>query len=316
MRNKRLGYAIGCAVILAPSLAFAQANSAAEALFNSGRDAMAKGDYERACKQLRESNRLEAAVGTQFNLADCEEKRGKLATAWTLFRGVEQKVPEGDERARVANERAQALEGRLPKVTLRLSAGAPNDTSVRDGDVDLGSASFGVPLPLDPGAHEFVVSAPGRTLRKFSVTLAEGESRDVDLSPGNASSGAPAGATAGAADIGKPTKGSNTTGLGLAIGGVGVVGLGVGAVAGAMVLGKKNTADEQCPNKQCTQEGLDAVDSARTLKTVSNIGWIVGVVGVGVGAYFVLSSDGSAPTTTVGLAPTPTGGQLSVSRVW
>lgn len=315
MRNIGFGCVVGVALAVVPSLASAQTNPAAEALFNSAREAMAKGDYEHACQELRESNRLEPAVGTQFNLADCEEKRGKLATAWTLFRAVQQKVPEGDERSSIAKERAQALEARLPKVTLRLASGAPKDTTVRDGDVELGSASFGISLPMDPGAHEFVVSAPGRSARKIRVELAERESRDVEVNPGEAFSRSPAVPenSAGAAQ----SHGSNTRTLGFVIGGVGVASLGVGAVAGIMVLGKKSTADDNCPNKQCTsQAGLDAVDAGRTLKTVSNIGWIVGVVGVGAGAYFVLTSDGSTPTTSVGAAPIPAGGQLSFSRTW
>lgn len=316
IRKVRFGWLVGVALALVPSMAGAQTNPAAEALFNSGREAMAKGDYEHACQQLRESNRLEPAVGTQFNLADCEEKRGKLATAWTLFRAVEQKVPEGDERASVARERAQALEGRLPKVTLRLAAGAPKETTVRDGDTELEAGSFGIPLPMDPGTHEFVVSAPGRSSQKIEITLADGEHRDVEVKPGEASgSSVPVERRSGAPPLDHP-HGSNTKTLGFAIGGVGVAGVAVGAIAGAMVLGKKSTADENCPNKLCTsQAGLDAVDSARTLKLVSNIGWAVGVLGLGAGAYFVLtSSDGER--TSVGAAALPAGGQLSVTRLW
>lgn len=317
LRNVAIGFCSAIGGTFLSSFAYAQGHAAAEALFESGRDAVARGDYERGCQQLRESNRLEPAVGTQFNLADCEEKRGKLSTAWTLFRAVAEKVPEGDERAVIARERADALNGRLPKVTLRLAADAPTETTVRDGDIELGSASFGVPIPIDPGPHEFIVSAPGRPTRKFHVMFREGETQLLEVRPGGSSEPETRPAVEGPATATPaPSRGSSTRTLGWVLGGVGVAGIGVGAVAGIMVLGKKNTADEACPAKQCTDKsGLEAIDAAKTFQVVSNVGWVVGVLGLGFGTYFVLTG-GEKATTTVGFAPIPEGGRLSVNHRW
>ncbi|MFO0567610.1 MAG: hypothetical protein U0263_18270 [Polyangiaceae bacterium] len=52
--------------------------TAAEALFNAGRDAVKAGDYPTACAKFRESNRLDPAPGTVLNLADCEEHLGHV----------------------------------------------------------------------------------------------------------------------------------------------------------------------------------------------------------------------------------------------
>ena len=71
-----------CALGLAvPRVARAQNPAAAEALFEQARAAMAAGSYELACARFRDSDRLDPAIGTRFNLADCEEKRGRVATA-------------------------------------------------------------------------------------------------------------------------------------------------------------------------------------------------------------------------------------------
>src|SRR5262245_31877335 len=90
LRFLLLGAACVTGPVWAPPAARAQESqlsvSAAEALFEEGRSALAAGDLDLACARFRESNRLDPAVGTVLNLADCEEKRGKLATAWTLFR--------------------------------------------------------------------------------------------------------------------------------------------------------------------------------------------------------------------------------------
>src|SRR5262249_26584812 len=87
-------------LVHAPGVARASGNdpAAAEALFREGRAAAQKGDWETACPKLRESQRLDPAAGTLLNLADCEEHRGKVATAWQLYRQVVESLPETDER--------------------------------------------------------------------------------------------------------------------------------------------------------------------------------------------------------------------------
>ncbi len=70
---------------------------------------MAKGDYAVACEQFRASDKLDPEVGTELNLADCEEKRAHLASAWELYRTVEEKLPEngsGLHRERALERRA------------------------------------------------------------------------------------------------------------------------------------------------------------------------------------------------------------------
>ncbi|HEY1537431.1 MAG TPA: hypothetical protein VGF76_25600, partial [Polyangiaceae bacterium] len=169
--------------ILAASARAAAQEAAADALFDSARTAMARRDFYRACEQFRASDKLDPAAGTELNLADCEEKRGRLASAWELFRMVEEKLNPSDERVTVAHGRAQALQARVPRLTLELAAGAPKSSSVRDGSVELGSATFGISLPVEPGSHELVVSAPGFAARTFQIQLAEGEARSLVVSP-------------------------------------------------------------------------------------------------------------------------------------
>src|SRR5687768_5789067 len=74
---------------LSPSAAWARDPAAAEALYRAGRDAAKKGDWEKACAQFAESQRLDPAPGTLLNLADCEERRGLIASAWTHYTEVE-----------------------------------------------------------------------------------------------------------------------------------------------------------------------------------------------------------------------------------
>ncbi len=310
------------ALLLASGHAHAQ-EAAADALFDSARTAMAKGDFDRACEQFRASDKLDPAPGTELNLADCEEKRGRLASAWELFRTVEEKLNPSDERLPVAHGRAHALEARVPRVTLTLAAGAPQGSTVRDGNVELGAAAFDIALPMDPGAHEVVVSAPGFAPRSFTIQLAAGENRAVIVSPGAPTTQLAAGPSAATTAPASPPREvssshGNTRTLGFVLGGVGVAGLGVGAIAGAMTLSKKSTVDAGChPDKSCSSAALDAAHAGRTLEIVSNVGWIVGAASLAAGAYFLISSGPSSkPSTALAVAPNVGGGQLSLSRSW
>ncbi|MET0794940.1 MAG: hypothetical protein ABW061_25700 [Polyangiaceae bacterium] len=305
-----------CIALLAlPAVARAQ-QAAADALFDSARAAMAKGDFATACDQFRASDKLDPAVGTELNLADCEEQRGHLASAWELYRTVEERLGGTDERLSLAHARALSLVARVPKLTLQLAAGAPKDSTVRDGQVDLGSAVFGIALPLEPGVHEIVVSAPGFEARSFQVHLSEGQAQTLSVSPGN-----PLPATAPVAPAlpeKKQKSGSNTRTLGFALGGVGVASLSVAAVAGVLVLGKQHTVEAECrPDKSCTSAGVAAANSGHTLQVVSNVGWVVGALALGAGSYFVLTSGPSTqPSTRLSLSSNVAGGQLSLSRSW
>jgi hypothetical protein len=309
--------------ILALSGRAAAQEAAADALFDSARTAMARHDFDRACEQFRASDKLDPAAGTELNLADCEEKRGHLASAWELFRMVEEKLNPSDERVTVAHGRAQALQARVPRLTLELAADAPKSSSVRDGSVELGSATFGISLPVEPGSHELVVSAPGFAARSFQIQLAEGEVRSLVVAPGAPISPAVtplAAASPSGPSQPEPPAGSGSSGrtLGFALGGVGIAGLGVATITSIMVVSKKSAVDAGChADKSCTSSALDAAHSGRTLEMVSNVAWVASAAALGASAYFLLTSGPSSkPSTAVALLPTPAGGQLSLSRSW
>ena len=114
--------------------------------------------------------------------------------------------------------------------------------------------------------------------------------------------------------------GSNRKTLGWVIGGIGVASLAVGAVTGFMAMGKADTVKQHCDGSlACDPEGLDAASSGKTLALVSTITLAVGVVGVGVGAFLLLTGQSpktSGPVGKTALLPTagPQGGSLVLVR--
>ncbi|MBK7584930.1 MAG: PEGA domain-containing protein [Myxococcales bacterium] len=269
--------------------------TAAEALFKAGREATTAGDYASACPKFRESNRLDPAPGTVLNLADCEEHLGHVATAWTLFREVTQRVPTTDERYAIAKQRAAALEPRLPKLNVVLAGGAPKGARVLRDGIELGPAAQGTALPVDPGPHTVVVEAPGYSRSETRVEAKERQTARVVV---NAGARAPS-ATGDASD--KP---SSKRTWGWALGGVGAAGLAVGTITGMMVLGEKRRVDDNCDaSKRCNQTGIDAVDRGRTFGTVSGASFIVGGLCLAGGAYLLLSGDERSPATALTISP-------------
>lgn len=296
--------------------AHAQGSAAAESLFREGRVALDAGDLDKACRLLRESDRLDSAVGTKLNLADCEHKRGRIATAWALFQIVAGDPDAGEDRASIARSRVEELEPRIPKLTLNLAPGAPTDTVAVVGELELRSAGFGAPVSVDPGAQKLVVRAPGHEDRIIDINLAEAEQKELVVSPGPVKEQAPAAVAPSEPPtpeapppVAEPAdRGSSLPTVGWILATTGVVFVGAGAVMGAVALGEKSTGDEHCRDdlQLCDQEGADANDSARTFATLSTVGFITGGVLVASGLSLVLfggddEPDGSAVSLHPGI---------------
>jgi len=316
----------GLAMLL-PGLAFAAPRdpAAAEALFRAGRAAVDRGDYVAGCSKFEESNRLDPEVGTAFNLADCDEHLGKVASAWQLFKEVVQRLPASDERVGIAGSRAGALEKKLPHLVLRAKAPLATGSSVLRDGVELSAASFDLPLPVDPGDHVIVVKSPGRTdwQRTFHVTL--GQTLALELETGAPSlEGQTPGATASPSPGGEPDCASPRRTAGIVLLGVGGAGIAAGLITGAMALSAKHTVDESCTNKICSPEGLDAGDRGGTAATVSTVAFTVGVLGAVVGTYLLVTDKPDAKPATTAKGPTvgagwmPGGAMMMIlsGRIW
>jgi hypothetical protein len=297
---------VGGVVLTSSRLLYAQNPAAAEALFEQARSAMAAGSYDIACARFRDSDKLDPAVGTRFNLADCEERRGRVATAWSLFRGVLSELAEDDDRRPIAQRRVRALEPRLPYLTMQRAAATPAGVRVRIDGVELGEGSFGVALPLDPGVHELVLMPPASEHgQRRTFTLGESEHLNLPILLG---AGAPPGGAAEPALASEPfiTDGSRQKWIYIT-GGVGAAALLFGAVTGVVALNKKSTADANCSAERrvCNQAGVEANESGKTYGTLSGVGLGVGVIGLAAGAYLWLTTPTAPPHAAHPSIPVP-----------
>jgi tetratricopeptide (TPR) repeat protein len=260
---------------LSSEVAFAQSNPTAETLFQEARVLVEKGNYAEACPKLEESQRLDPAVGTQFNLADCHEHVGRTATAYALFKEVAAiaRAAGKFEREKNAKERAAALEPKLARARLVVAAKAPG-LEVKIDDAPIERARFAEAFPIDPGSHRLVASAPGHKTYEARFEAKEASSVDVqvpelvDLQPKNPT----------VVDLGEPTRKPPV--LMYVAGGIGVAALATGAVTGILAVSKNSDAQATCPKEdfafRCpTQAGTDAWNDATTFGNVSTVAFIV-----------------------------------------
>src|SRR5262245_34891354 len=112
MTAEGIRFAPALALVLGAGAATAQGPDAAGAewLFREGRALMKEGNLTAACPKLAESLRFDPAVGTLMNLAECEEREGKTASAWQRWGAAADQLPASDRRRATALARARALE--------------------------------------------------------------------------------------------------------------------------------------------------------------------------------------------------------------
>jgi hypothetical protein len=292
----------------------------AEALFRAGRSAMQEGDYALACARFRESERLEHGVGNWLNLGLCEEKLGHWASAWDLYQRVLESVPVTDSRAQIARDQFQALDARVPKLVLLLRADAPPNTTVSRNEMSYEQASFGIPLPLDPGAAVFTVGAPGFAPREYRVTLEEGQHLELLVGPGPATATAapparplapPPPKAAHPTSVPKDAE-SHVVGWALVAGGT--ASLLVAGISGLALLHDTAVVGEDClPDKSCSSErALAAANQGKWLNVLSPAALAVGVLATSAGLYLVLHDDTARAGTRVGAVATPSGAKLEL----
>ena len=167
MNRSRAGLTIALLFASVEARAAPPAPSAAEALFEEGRTLVLSGRFAEACPRLAQSLQLDPGVGTMLWLADCYEKDGQLAAAWTQFKGAATfAASHEDGRAGVAQRRAFRLEERLTRIIVILLPDRNVDGLLvqRDG-VPVSShelQSGSVVLPVEPRSHTITATAPGR----------------------------------------------------------------------------------------------------------------------------------------------------------
>ena len=278
--------------------------AAAEKLFQEGRTLMSAGRTAEACPKLAESLRLDPAVGTSLNLAECYERLDKIASAWVTYRKAETMARRAGQQERFthAASRAEALERNLSYLTVAVVSHPKGLTITRDGE-SLGEAAWGTAVPVDGGTHIVEASAPGRRTWKREVPIGPRSARlkveipDLERLPVVA----PPNGASSAAD--EPFPVQRTAGwISVA---AGAAALGTGIVFGVVAKSKNDDASAHCSAVDCDAEGVALTQSARSSALISTVLVAAGGVVTAGGVLLVLTAPASGPSTRVGLTLAP-----------
>lgn len=282
----------------------------AEALFREGIELLKKDDWQTACPKFSESMGLDPSVGAAINIARCDDRAGKIATAWQGFQGArvlnrgaagEVLSPQADQ---FINESIARLEPRLPKIVVS-APNAPIDLVItRDGAP---FTTLDKELTTDPGRSRFIATATGYERLELESEMLEGKTVRVliQLKP------AQAGPTRRGIQPPPPPAKQEGFGpqaiAGFAIGGVGAASLIVSAITGGIAFAEASSIDEQCTTEPgCSgptyDDASDAHDRAQGLALGSTITMFAGIAFAGTGLILVLTEP-SQKSERVVLAP-------------
>jgi len=172
--------AVFALVALAPAVSAAEPGgdpvALAEALFQQGKQLLERGDAHAACPKLAESLRLDRATGTLLALAMCHEVEGRLASAWAEYLEVIARAKKDGraDREEAARQWAQKLEARLSTLSVAVPAAVAEipGLRVRRDSVALDAPAWSTAVPVDPGPHVVVATAPGRETWTTTVVVA------------------------------------------------------------------------------------------------------------------------------------------------
>lgn len=295
----------GLAALLAARPASAQspqkkAELAAQALFDEALKMMESGNAAAACPKFEESQVLDPGMGTQFRLAECYEKTGRLLDARAQYVEVADaaKAAKAAPREQAARKRVQALDARLGKLTIGVSpelAALPGAAVSLDG-APLPAASFGVESVLVAGDHEIGARAPGYAAWSKKLALAGGTTQTLSV-PMLARETGEIAASPPVAPVPPPWPKQRIAAV--IVGGLGLAGVVVGAVFGAKASSNWSDAVSHCRNAQtnlCDPDGVSLGSDARGAATVSTIGFVGGGVALaGAAVLWFTSRPAAAP---------------------
>lgn len=304
-------------LVSTPSLAepTAAEKETARSLLGAGQKKFDAGDFAGALAAWRGADDIMHVPTTGLRVGKAQEKLGKLVEARDAWLEVARHPVEPNEPQAFTTARKEAaalaagVEKRIPSVTVSVTGVGPDvalDVSV-DG-VSVPPAAASLPRKVNPGSHKLSISAPGYLPAEQDFSLEEAETRtlNVELSrdpaaavtpvpvaPPQATQPASPAPTYNPPPAGNPRadeggSGNTLTIVGFTLAGVGVV---VGGVTGIMSATKTSDIKDDCDGDRCPGDSSGDIDSAKTLATVSNIGFGVGILGLGLGVLGLLTDD-------------------------
>jgi tetratricopeptide (TPR) repeat protein len=279
----------------------------ADKLFAEGL-ALRDTNLQQSCDKFSQSLKLNPqAIGTLMNVALCDEKLGRIASAVDHFSEARDRAKEGNlpEYLTEAQAHIDKLTPDLPFVVVKLAVQADPTTRVLINDRVLANEKIqrGDKIPVDPGELHIVVSAKDRLPYEGTVMIAKKETKTIEV---------PELKKSVTVKSSRRTIGIITTASGGALVAAGIV---IGLFAKKKYDGAFDDGHCNAMTKICDPDGHSTTESAITLGWVGTGVGAVGIATAGVGLFLWLTApkDKDLKERNVSVLPTvtPEGAGLS-----
>jgi hypothetical protein len=282
----------------------AEEQALATTLFRDAKALLEAGRVPEACRKLEESERLSPGGGTLLNIAVCHEKEGKTATAWAEYRQARliAERDQRDDRLELIDERMKLLEPQLSRLVIDVASAI--DLPGMEITVDeriVRRPAWGTQMPLDPGEHVIEAHAPAKKTWHAQVSVQAGSEVKTVAVPAWEDETQPAAVVVAPTVLVRPSSGEgsppssghpNRT-VALIAAGTGVAGIALGTIFGIRAITKQGESSDACTRNPCSSTSVALNDSAKSAADISTIAFAVGLVGLGVGAYFWFFTGGT-----------------------
>ncbi len=289
--------------------------------FQEGMALSAANNCSAALTKFRAVANVKMTANVAFNIAECEERLGKLVSALGNYRLAASQA-QGDPKAKdVANrvaDRIDALDARIPKLTIKRGKGADVASIELDGS-ELGAAQLSAATPVDPGSHTVVAKIGDKIYAQDKVVLVEKENKTFEVKM-----------DAPVAKIEKPVvdepkpepeppppppaKSKAPAVVALSVGGLGVV---LGATFMAMRGGALSDLDKLCGgDTTCPPSAQSTADKGRLFTGLAEGAFVVGAAGIVTGIVLLATGGPPKPKPTsafLGAPPDTRGVRLMTS---
>lgn len=285
----------------------------ARSLMNEGDKKLAARDARGAMKAYQTAHEIMRVPSTGASYAQAALEAGFYVEARDACLQVARiatapNEPPAFQKARAAcTDLVPKADAKIATVTIKWEPlpGAGDPKVAFDGAA-IPSGALLVPRKVNPGKHVISATLSDYEDERTEVTAAEAGNIEITLTFKKRKGGAAVATTPASSNEASGAGASDTTAKGRSplvyVGfGIGAAGFLVGGVTGGLSLSKASDAKAGCVDQHCPRSQQDVADSSRTLGTVSNIGFGVGLVGVGLGVYGLLA--GGKPTTATTSAP-------------
>lgn len=291
---------IALLLCLSPTLAMAQTELSPEAQwrFNRGLSLVKDNAFVEAAAEFKRAHEISGSYTVLLDLGQAYAAAGQPVQA---VEALGQYLREGGAQVPQARrEEAEALiaeqEGRIATIIVRCD---PSGAEIRVDGNEVGKCPLPGPVQLMAGSHTLVASLADHSPQEHKLELVGKEQKVVDVRlEGGAAAGQTAGTDTAPTLVSPPgaASGWSRKTVAYVVGGVGAASLAVGAVFGVRAITKRLDSNRHCPQEQCTQEGVDLNNQAKTAARVADITVGVGLVGVAVAVYLLLRPGSTSPT--------------------